>query len=175
MKVTVVEYRPAWREMFEEERRRLEDVLGEPAAKIAHIGSTSVRGLAAKPVIDILIGLPDFALADSFVPKITALGYEYISKYEDEMPFRRFFAKNLGDVRTHQIHMVETGGDFWTRHLAFRDYLRQNPATAAEYAALKKRLAAREWTDVNAYADAKTEFIKDIETKARGQAAARDV
>src|SRR5689334_19551539 len=109
MKVSIVEYRPEWRGMFEDEKRRLEAVLDEPAAKIEHCGSTSVVGLAAKPIIDILIGLPDFAVADTFVPKIEALGYEYIGKYEDVMPFRRFFAKNLNGERTHQIHMVETG------------------------------------------------------------------
>lgn len=166
MKVSVVEYNQHWRKMFEDEKQLLQTTLGEESAKIEHIGSTAVVGLAAKPIIDIMIGLPDFSVVNTFVPKIESLGYEYISKYEDEMPFRRYFAKNRDLVRTHQIHMVEIGSEFWERHLLFRDYLRQNPEVADEYAVLKKKLAAREWTDVNEYADDKTEFIKSIESRA---------
>jgi len=171
MKVSIVEYRLEWRKMFEEEKLLLQAVLDRVSAEIEHIGSTAVNGLAAKPVIDIMIGLPDFSIADSLAPRIETLGYEYIKKYEDEMPFRRYFMKNLEGVRTHQIHMVETGSEFWTRHLLFRDYLRQNPEAANSYAALKKQLAAREWEDVNEYADAKTTFITDIENKAKEAAA----
>lgn len=167
MKVSVVEYRAQWRAMFEEEKQRLGATLDEVATRIEHIGSTAVKGLAAKPIIDIMVGLPDFSVADRLVPKIEALGYEYFKRYEDEMPYRRYFAKNLNDARTHQIHMVEIGGEFWKRHILFRDYLRQNPETADEYATLKMQLAEREWTDVNEYADAKTEFIKSVENEAK--------
>ncbi len=172
MKVSIIEYRPEWRKIFEEEKQLLQAVLGEASAKVEHIGSTSIDGLAAKPIIDILVGLPDFSVADSLVPRIEALGYEYFKKYEDEMPFRRYFAKNMNGIRTHQIHMVEIGSEFWERHLLFRDYLRQNPEVASKYAVLKKQLAAREWEDVNEYADAKSEFIKGIENKAKKQATA---
>lgn len=168
MKVTVVEYRPQWPGMFEEEKLELLRAFsGEVSAQVEHIGSTAVKGLAAKPIIDIMIGLPDFSVADQFVTRIEALGYEYIKKYEVEMPFRRFFVKNLQGIRTHQIHMVEIGGEFWARHLLFRDYLRQNPEAAQRYSALKKQLAEREWEDVNEYADAKTEFIRSVENKAK--------
>ena len=170
MKVSIVEYRPQWRKMFEEEKQLLQAALGEASAKVEHIGSTAVNGLAAKPIIDIMVGLPDFSVADKLVPVIETLGYEYIKKYEDEMPFRRFFVKNRNGIRTHQIHMVEIDGEFWGRHLLFRDYLRHNPAIANEYAALKKQLAEREWEDVNEYADAKSEFIRSIENKAKEQA-----
>jgi len=166
MKVSIIEYRPQWRKMFEEEKQLLQAVLGEVSAKVEHIGSTSVDRLAAKPIIDIMIGLTDFSVADDLVPRIEASDYEYIKKYEDEMPFRRYFLKNLNGIRTHQIHMVEIDSEFWGRHLLFRDYLRHNPAIANEYAALKKQLAEREWEDVNEYADAKSEFIKSIENKA---------
>jgi GrpB-like predicted nucleotidyltransferase (UPF0157 family) len=170
MKVSVVEYCPQWREMFEEEKQLLQTVLGEGSSEIEHIGSTAVNRLAAKPVIDIMIGLPDFTVADELVPKIETLSYEYFKKYEDEMPFRRYFAKNSHGIRTHQIHMVAVGSEFWERHLLFRDYLQQNPEIANDYAALKKQLAKREWADVNEYADAKSEFITGIENKAKQQA-----
>lgn len=169
VKVTIVEYRSSWREQFEQERVLLKNVMAGIGAVIEHIGSTSVVGLAAKPIIDIMIGLPDFSVADSLVPRIVKLGYEYVPKYENIMPYRRYFKKQQRDAATHHIHMVEAGSEFWRRHLLFRNYLRDNPETAAEYAALKKGLAAREWQNGNQYVDAKTEFIKRIEDKAREQ------
>jgi GrpB-like predicted nucleotidyltransferase (UPF0157 family) len=167
LKVTIVEYCPEWQKMFEDERRSLQTALGEVSAQIEHIGSTAVVGLAAKPIIDILIGLEDFSIADNVVPQIEALAYEYIQKYEAVMPFRRFFIKEQEGRRTHQIHMVGIDSEFWARLILFRDYLRQNFSVAAEYASLKKELAEREWDDVNKYADAKTEFIREIENEAR--------
>lgn len=172
MNVSIVEYRPQWRKMFEEERQLLQAVLGEVPAKVEHIGSTSIEGLAAKPIIDIMIGLPDFSVVERLVPRMETLGYEYIQKYEDEMPFRRYFVKNLNWIRTHQIHMVEINSEFWERHLLFRDYLRHNPEIASKYAVLKKQLAEREWGDVNEYADAKSAFIRCVENKAKEQATA---
>lgn len=169
MKVTVVDYSPVWPGLFAEEKRLLETALGKDAALIEHVGSTSVVGLAAKPIIDIMIGLHDFSVADSLVSKITGLGYEYIPKYEDVMPYRRFFVRRSNGVNTHQIHMVGVGGEFWERHLLFRDFLRENPARAGEYAALKRSLAELEWKDTNEYADAKTAFIKAVEMEARKQ------
>lgn len=167
MKVTIVEYRPEWQQMFEDEKRVLQTVLGDVSSQIEHIGSTAIDGLAAKPIIDIMVGLEDFSVADDLVPRVEALAYEYIKKYEAVMPFRRFFIKEQNGIRTHHIHMVEIGSEFWERHILFRDYLRQNPHVATNYASLKKELAEREWKDVNEYADAKTEFIRDIEDEAR--------
>ena len=169
MKITIVEYRSEWRKMFEDEKRTLHRALREVSPQIEHIGSTAVAGLAAKPIIDIMVGLEDFSIADNVVPKIEALAYEYIQKYETVMPFRRFFIKEQEGIRTHHIHMVGIGSEFWERHILFRDYLRQNHEVAAEYASLKKELAEREWIDGNEYADAKTEFIRAIENEARRQ------
>lgn len=165
MKITIAEYSVAWRQMFAEEKMRLQKIL-PVSAQVEHIGSTSVPGLAAKPVIDIMIGLSDFIQADALVPRVQSLGYEYVSRFEVEMPFRRYFRKDNEGVRTHQIHMVAFDSEFWRRHLAFRDYLKAHPKTAAEYAALKRNLAEQEWKDGNDYADAKTEFIQSIEARA---------
>lgn len=151
--------------MFEEEKTRLEQIL-PASAVIEHVGSTSVPGLAAKPIIDIMVGLPDFAQADSLVPQVQSLSYEYVPQFEVEMPFRRYFRKETAGVRTHHIHMVATSSEFWNRHLSFRDYLRAHANVAAEYAILKRKLAEQEWQDMNAYAASKTEFIRRIEAKA---------
>ncbi|MDQ3812942.1 MAG: GrpB family protein, partial [Armatimonadota bacterium] len=144
---------------------RLQRLLPTSAA-IEHIGSTSVPGLAAKPIIDIMVGLADFTQADALVLRLQSLNYEYVPQFEDEMPFRRYFRKEDSGVRTHQIHMVALSSEFWRRHLFFRDYLVTHPNAAEEYATLKRELAKREWNDVNDYATAKTEFIQRIEAKA---------
>lgn len=167
MKVSVVEHRPEWRKMFEDEELVLQTALGDISARIEHVGSTAVEGLAAKPIVDVMVGLEDFSLADGLVPKVEALGYEYVRKFEEVIPLRRFFTKEREGVRTHQIHMVAVGGEFWERLLLFRDFLRQNPEAAAKYASLKKELAGREWGDVDEYADAKTEFVRGVEEEAR--------
>jgi GrpB-like predicted nucleotidyltransferase (UPF0157 family) len=166
MKISIAEYSEDWPRLFQQEQALLSAALGEAATVIEHIGSTSVKGLAAKPIIDMMIGLSDFALADLMVPKIVALGYDYIAKYNAVMPYRRFLIREAGQSRTHQIHMVEVDSEFWNRHILFRDYLRANAQVMLEYAALKKQLAARDWEDVNEYADAKTEFIRSAEREA---------
>ena|ERR1051325_3770736 len=167
MKVTISEYGEEWPEWFREEKTALEGALGKDAAAIEHVGSTSVAGLAAKPILDIMIGLADFALADRLVPKVVGLGYDYIKEYEAVMPYRRFLVKERLGVRTHQIHIVEFGSEFWRRLLLFRDTLRAKPEVRRDYEALKRRLAEQEWRDVNEYAEAKTDFIRDVENRAR--------
>jgi GrpB-like predicted nucleotidyltransferase (UPF0157 family) len=133
--------------------------------KIEHIGSTSVEGLGAKPIIDIMIGLQDFNTADNHISKIESLGYNYVSKYEDVMPYRRFLTKESSKKRTHHIHMVGLETEFWDRHLRFRNHLRVNNEDRDKYFELKMDLAKGEWTDEEEYADAKSEFIKEIEEK----------
>jgi GrpB-like predicted nucleotidyltransferase (UPF0157 family) len=166
MRIVLAAADPSWPLLFAEERERLRSALADTAV-IEHIGSTSVPCLIAKPVLDILIGLDEFSSADELVPKIVALGYRYFPEYESEMPYRRFFTRDLDTVRTHHIHMVQRGGDFWDRHLLFRDYLRENPSAAREYARLKIDLATRDWKDGNEYASAKTGFIRAAEVRAK--------
>lgn len=163
MKIVLYEYSEEWISLFEKEKHLLQKALGLENCIIEHIGSTSVKGLVAKPIIDIMIGLFDFSLADTFIVEIKTLGYEYIPEYEDVMPYRRFFKKIIDEKVTHHLHMVSEGSEFWRRHILFRDYLRTNSDIAKQYAALKKDLATREWNDTNEYAEAKSEFIRKIE------------
>src|SRR5688572_377334 len=137
MKVTLKPYDPEWKISFSKEKELLSAALKGEDLSIEHIGSTSVEGLGAKPVIDILIGLADFSAADAVIPSIEKLNYEYISKYEDVMPYRRFFVKENNKERTHHIHLVQRDTAFWKRHIFFRDYLRANPRVRAEYFLLK--------------------------------------
>ena len=166
MRIIIEKYNPKWKEKFETEKQLLIKNLKFLDIEIEHIGSTSVKGLGAKPIIDIMIGLKDFNLADQQIEKLEKTGYQYISKYNEIMPERRFFIKEIHGIRTHHLHMVERGKDFWIRHLKFREHLRQNKIYRKEYNRLKKELSKKDWTDGDEYANAKSEFIKKIENKA---------
>ena len=166
--ITITIYNPDWPNLFAGEKARLIAAIGDHVADIQHIGSTSVPGLGAKPVIDIMIGVRRLADADTYcVNPIIDLGYEYVRAYEVELPFRRFFCKdNAKGIRTHNIHLVEIESDWWERHLVFRDYLRTHPEVSEAYERLKRELAALLFESTNDYAEAKTEFIRGVETEA---------
>ncbi|MDN5211257.1 GrpB family protein [Fulvivirgaceae bacterium BMA12] len=165
MKIIIEAYKPEWKTAFDQERHLLMDAINVPDISIEHIGSTSVVGLGAKPIIDIMIGIRDFNQDNHHIKAMESLGYNYISKYEDEMPYRRFFTKTSNGKRTHHIHMVQIHTEFWDRHLRFRDHLRENQEARNSYLELKLNLAEKEWADINDYADAKTAFIREIEEK----------
>ena len=165
--VEIAEYDSAWPGAYERERTAILGALGELVFAIEHVGSTSVPGLGAKPIIDIMIGLRELTDHARCVAPLQSLGYEH--KGEVGIPDRHYFRKPVLGPRTHQIHMVEHGSDFWVRHLLFRDYLRANPDKAAAYDRLKRELAERFGTDREGYTEAKTEFIRSAEAKARAR------
>jgi GrpB-like predicted nucleotidyltransferase (UPF0157 family) len=156
--------------MFEEERRRIEAVTGSWLERIEHVGSTAVPDLAAKPVIDIMVGVDTLESGPLCVEALTGIGYEYVPEFERELPERRYLRKFGPDGRrTHQIHLVEHSDyGWWDRHVAFRDHLRAHPDIAAEYTSLKRGLAGRFRHDRASYTDAKTKFVRRIELQARG-------
>ena len=165
MEINIEKYTELWKVAFENEYRVLIKSIKEPTLKIEHIGSTSVEGLNAKPIIDIMIGLQDFDTASNHIISLENLGYEYISEYEDKMSDRKFFIKDSNGVRTHHIHMVSFETEFWNRHLKFRDHLQTNQADREDYLKLKIRLAKRKWKNGSEYANAKAKFIQKIEDK----------
>ena len=156
--VTVIEYDPAWPLEFEREASRIRGALGENCLEVYHIGSTSVPGLAAKPIIDILPVVRSLEAVDAAKDSLEALGYEYLGEFG--IPGRRYLRKG-GDERTHQVHVFAAEDEVnITRHLAFRDYLREHPDVRDEYAALKRSLAARFPWDIDAYCEGKERFVK---------------
>lgn len=162
--ITVVAYDPAWPAAFADEARQLRDILGDNAVRIFHIGSTSVPGLMAKPVIDILPVVRDLVRLDQCVERMAALGYE--AKGEYGIPGRRFFYKG-GAHRTHHLHAFQYANtEHILRHVAFRDYLRSHPGVVADYAILKAQLAKRHPHDIEAYCDGKDGFVKQTEQAA---------
>jgi GrpB-like predicted nucleotidyltransferase (UPF0157 family) len=170
--IVIADYDPRWPSLYVEERARIVAAIGNWLVDIQHVGSTSVPGLAAKPIIDIMPGIRSLADAPHTIEPMRRLGYQYIPEYESELPERRYFVKPAGEAfrgrRDYHVHVVETASDFWKRHIAFRDYLRAHPDAAREYASLKRRLAAQYGNDRDGYTEGKTEFITSIEKLAMG-------
>jgi len=169
--VIIGDYDPQWPVAFAALRQVIGAALGDLAVAIEHVGSTAVPGLAAKPIIDIMAGVRSLKQAAQFDGALAAVGYVY--QPDDTIPDRRYY--NKGPQHRHRhLHMAELGGEFWQRHLLFRDYLRANPTMADAYATLKRRLAARFGADRIGYTDAKAAFI-DAVVRAARQAAGRGV
>jgi len=158
----IVPYQPEWADRFAEARDELLEVFAGADARIEHVGSTSVLGLAAKPIIDICVGLHDLADAEVRVDDMLRHGYHYVPQYEAQIPDRRYFRKPAGRPRTHHVHCLRVGGVEWQRHLCFRDTLRERPDLMAEYGALKTELAGVHAGNRAAYTEAKGPFIQRV-------------
>jgi GrpB-like predicted nucleotidyltransferase (UPF0157 family) len=153
--VEVVDPDPAWPARFEEARGRLATSLGPAAVRIDHVGSTAVPGLAAKPVIDIQVSVPDVEDDAAYRERIEHVGV--VLQWTE--PGHRYFRAPPGQPRLWHIHVCSTGSAWERDHLLFRDYLRAHPETAAAYAQLKRELAARHRNGRLDYTDAKDPFI----------------
>jgi GrpB-like predicted nucleotidyltransferase (UPF0157 family) len=142
--IIVVPYDEAWPSLFEEERDRIERAIGPWVEDSEHVGSTAVPGLAAKPVVDIIVGVKSLDHSAILVERLEGIGYEYVPEFERVLPFRRYFRKMREGRRTHQIHFVgRSNTEWWDRHLLFGDSLRADPEIAGEYARLKYELSDR--------------------------------
>jgi GrpB-like predicted nucleotidyltransferase (UPF0157 family) len=161
--VDIREYDPAWPSRFEEERAGLLRLFKGTIAGVEHIGSTAIPGLAAKPIIDVMVGVQELLADERLLSDLRGFGYEYFGEYG--IPGRHFFRK--GDPRTHHLHWVRFGGEFWEEHLLFRDYLRAHPEEARRYEELKRGLALRYVEDRRSYTASKTGFIREVLAKAQ--------
>lgn len=164
--IEIVAYDPAWPERFGEMRAKLAAGLGPTATRIDHVGSTAIHGLAAKPVIDIQISVADVHNDAAYKDAIEAQGF----KLRWIEPAHRYFRAPPPLPRLFHVHVCSAGSDWEHVHLLFRDYLRGHPDTAAEYEALKLKLAADHRDDRIAYNDAKVPFIEDVLTRAKNWA-----
>lgn len=164
-KVTVLPHDPAWARAFRNEARRIGAVLDAPL-KLLHIGSTSVPGLAAKPIIDMLGVTPDLARIAKADPIFIALGYEPRGAFG--IPGRLYYRRTAWGTRTHHLHIFQEGSDHIRRHLAFRDYLRTHAGDRAAYGALKTRLARAHPTQMSTYMDGKDAFIRALDRRIAG-------
>jgi amidohydrolase len=185
--ITIADYDPDWPARFQAERRAIFDACPGPFVEIEHVGSTSVPGLAAKPIIDLMPGARSLDdITPAVIAGLASLGYEYVPEVERDIagvwtgtPERRYFRKDVDGERAFHMHIVQTNSDWWRDHLLFRDYLRRHPETAADYAALKRRLAQRYNEEdlprgINGnvgYTEQKTEFVERVLAIARAEGA----
>ncbi|WP_100011235.1 GrpB family protein [Lentibacillus sediminis] len=162
-KVEVTSYNINWPAMFKEEANKLHSIFGSETIEIHHIGSTSVNGLKAKPVIDMMPVVKNISRVDDFNTAMMGIGYEPLG--ENGISGRRYFRKG-GDDRTHHVHVFELGSGDIERHLAFRDYLGTHPDALQSYGDLKEELARSFPDDMESYIKGKEPFVLEIERKA---------
>ena len=163
-RIEIVPSDPQWPGLYALEKRVLTHALGYfPGLRIEHFGSTAVPGLAAKPILDIMVGVASRADWPRLVKPIESLSYVFYGDNTDKDEM--FFVKGMppyGERRTHHLHVYELEGERWKKELAFRDHLRANAVDAAKYGVLKHELAVKFSTDREAYTKAKTGFIRAV-------------
>ncbi|HEY9632385.1 MAG TPA: GrpB family protein [Coleofasciculaceae cyanobacterium] len=161
--VLVVDYDANWPMEFEQEKIQILNALDNAVMDIQHVGSTSVPGLAAKPIIDIAVGLKQIPPSLAQIEALEKLGS--VHRGEAGIPGRHFFGKGMPS--THHIHVAKLGAEFWERHILFRDFLRAHPDAAQQYEALKRDLAIQFRCDRQRYTDSKTPLIEQLLVQAR--------
>ena len=162
--VKLVAHNPKWAEYFSQEKELLSEILREKVLDIRHIGSTSIPGMQAKPILDLLAAVRTLADVQSFVLDLNKIGYE--DKGDGGVSGRRFFVKGSEARRTHHLNFCEMNSFFWRSHLAFCDYLERHPDVARQYSELKRGLADKFPNDRGAYTAGKQEFVRSILTRA---------
>jgi len=162
MAFRVVPYSDAWPNEFAIVRSQLLAAFGNDSVRIEHIGSTSIPGLCAKPVIDVLVGAPSLESIEVAIPALAEAKYEYVTKYEVELPLRRYFVRQESPGLRVHVHAVTMGSRIWNEQLAFRDALRASIGTRDAYAKLKLELARIHANDKAAYTAAKAPFVHQI-------------
>lgn len=187
MKIRLEPYNPAWKDDFEQHRIRISEALSPLRPSIDHIGSTSLGDIAAKPIIDILVGLQSGPQLDEVINPMLAAGYTYLEKFTSGMPYRRFFvqlmalsSKSLPSIirsadtlafgreydSVANIHVMEKETYHWMRHIAFRNYLRAHPEVRSAYEELKRNIAEIDFYDPLEYNMHKEAFIGEHQEKA---------
>ena len=156
--IHLAEYDPAWPDLYRREEKRIRGVLGDRVVRIEHVGSTSVPGLAAKPVIDIVLAVPNSSDEAGYVPDMEAAGYTLRIREPDWFEHRLF----KGVDTNVNLHVFSPGCREIDRMVLFRDRLRDDPAELALYERTKRELASRTWRHVQNYADAKNDVVDDI-------------
>ena len=170
----VVPYDPNWPLLFEQERRRIMAAVGHIVAGVHHVGSTSIPGMPAKPILDIAVLLHKFQDGERCISPMEKIGYLHVGLLDD-IPGDRFFGKvhtsqescsDSEEIVTHHIHMYTRGSPIWHNQFRFRDYLIAHPEEIARYARLKLTLADKHPNDRASYSAAKNSFITEVLAKA---------
>jgi GrpB-like predicted nucleotidyltransferase (UPF0157 family) len=160
--IEIREYDPEWPALYAREEARIRSILGDRVVRIGHAGSTSVPGLPAKPIVDIVLEVPDSAAEDAYVPALEAGGYRLSIRKPEWFEHRLF----KGPDTNINLHVFSAGCEEVGAMLRFRDHLRSHETDRELYAAAKRELAARDWKYVQQYADAKTAVVREILARA---------
>jgi GrpB-like predicted nucleotidyltransferase (UPF0157 family) len=160
--VVLAPYSVEWPVLFRALREEVLAAFAPSTVAVEHIGSTSVPGLAAKPVIDMLLGAASLGKIETGIGALRGLGYVYRPEYEDELSMRRYFVKAPADSLRVHLHGVVVDSRLWRQHLGFRDALRMDEGIRDRYQDLKRRLADEFAHDKAAYTDAKGPFIRAV-------------
>jgi GrpB-like predicted nucleotidyltransferase (UPF0157 family) len=158
--LVLADYDPQWPQRYAEHEQRIRAALGSAAIQVEHIGSTSVPGLAAKPIIDVLVTVEDITAEEDYLDQLLSAGYELRVRE----PGHRLVRTAARDVH---VHVLEEGDEAADDYLLFRDRLRADPEDRDLYERTKRALVEQDWADMNAYADAKTDVIVGIKERAR--------
>jgi len=159
--LNVVQYRSGWKEKYQLEEALLRKTLAEEALQIEHVGSTSIPGIHAKPIIDMMVAVISLKRALKLIPLLEGIGYIY--RPDDTIPERIYFVREYKpEHRTHHLNLVERESSFWKNQLLFRDYLLENKKKADEYVALKKRLAEEYEKTQILDREGKTSFVMGV-------------
>jgi len=164
-KVNLLFYNSKWKELYKREEELLYSSIGNYVLDIQHIGSTSIPGILAKPIIDIAVGLKSLDLVKKIIKPLKSIGYQYLG--EKGVTNRHFFVKGIEKNRTHYLHVEKLGSKNWKNHILFRDYLLKNKEAAKEYSQLKRELALKYKNDRDAYLTEKESFIQKIIKRAK--------
>jgi GrpB-like predicted nucleotidyltransferase (UPF0157 family) len=156
--IRIEDYSDKWPERFKAQELVIREALGSSALRVEHIGSTSVKGLGAKPIVDILLVVEDSSRESTYLPQLEAAGY-ILRVREPDFHEHRMLRTRLLDVH---LHVYSIGSPEIDRHLLFRDRLRANTSEREAYEKLKRALSKQDWPDMDAYAAAKTKFIEGI-------------
>src|SRR3990172_1034386 len=166
MRVEIVPHDPSWKKKYAEEAAKIISVSSDLILTIEHGGSTAIDGIAAKPVIDIYIGVKNENDADALVKKLVLIGYEYTNAFADQKPFHKYFRKEIDGERLFQIHVLMASDPFKRDDMMFKDYLTLMPDLLKQYETLKYSLGEKYWYSSIEYCEAKTEFIISVKNKA---------
>ena len=163
--VELVPHNPEWTQLADEEAQLILEHISVPIIGVYHIGSTSIPGIKAKPILDFVIEVKNLDEIIQSIESFEELGY--CSKGEYGIPGRQFFTKDTHGERSHHLHIFQKGHPDIERHLVFRDFLRSNPEAAREYELIKEKLAKRFPKQSSDYTEAKSDFILSMDEVAR--------
>ena len=159
-RAVVIAYQPEWPMLFEQMAAAIRGVAGDRILSVEHVGSTSVPGLPAKPILDLLVGVANFEKALELIPDLASLGFEF--RPNEEIEDRHYFRRFEGDLRTHHLSLATPDSNHYRNTIIFRDALRSDRSVAEAYAALKLDLAHRFPYDRPSYQAGKTDFVLGI-------------